>query len=127
MGGASLMSFINEVHYFRIPVNNLGESIRWYTECLGLKLRRKKENELAVMEIGEGPLLILVEADKDSRGHFIRDGCIEFSIGFTSPEIHKFYEHLITQKVSVDEMKEEEGHYFFHFYDPSGNKLQVHW
>lgn len=121
------MSFINEIHYFRIPVKDLEESVRWYTTCLGLKLRRKKEDELAVIEFGEGPLLILVKADEDSRGHFIKEGNLEFSVGFTSAEIHKFYEYLIEQEVRVDEMKEEEGHYYFHFYDPSGNKLQVHW
>jgi len=121
------MSLISEIHYFRIPVINLEESIEWYTECLGLKLRRKKNEELAVIEIGDGPLLILVKADKDSRGHFIRDGNLEFSIGFASAQIHKLYEHLIKHEVKVDEMKEEEGHYYFHFYDPSGNKLQVHW
>jgi hypothetical protein len=36
-------------------------------------------------------------------------------------------QQLIEQGVEVDEMKEDNGHFYFHFYDPSGNKLQVHW
>ncbi|WP_438350678.1 VOC family protein [Paenibacillus sp. FA6] len=58
------MTFIGEIHYFRIPVTNLEDSVNWYTTCLGLKLRIRKEDD---------------------------------------------------------------GHYYFHFFDPSGNKLQVHW
>lgn len=121
------MSFINDIHYFRLPVIELDESVNWYKQVLGFTLRRKKNEELAVMEIGDGPLLILVKADKESRGHFVVNGNLEFCVGFTSPEIHKLYENLLNQNVTVDEMKEEDGHYYFHFYDPSGNKLQVHW
>jgi hypothetical protein len=68
-----------------------------------------------------------VRADKDSRGHIMINKNPEFSVGFTSPEIHKFHEYLINEDVKVDEMKEDSGHYYFHFYDPTGNKLQVHW
>jgi catechol-2,3-dioxygenase len=120
------MSLIEDIHYFRIPVISLEESVTWYTECLGFQLRRLNE-DLAVFELKEGPLLVLVKADSSSRGHFIKDGKPEFSVGFTCPEIHKLRQHLIEQNVEVDEMKEEEGHFYFHFYDPSKNKLQAHW
>jgi catechol-2,3-dioxygenase len=119
-------SLIEEIHYFRIPVIDLGVSVQWYTECLGFTLRRKAE-DLAVMELKAGPLLVLVQADKDSRGHFTKDGLPEFSVGFTSPEIQKLRQNLIERDVEVDEMKEDNGHFFFHFFDPSGNKLQAHW
>lgn len=121
------MSFVNDIHYFRIPVTNLEQSIRWYTTCLGLKVRRRKDDELAVMELPEGPLLILVKADEESRGHFIKDGKDEFSIGFTCPDIHKFYAHLVQQEVRVEEMQEDAGHFYFFFYDLNNNKLQAHW
>ncbi|XEC94176.1 VOC family protein [Paenibacillus tarimensis] len=119
-------SLIEEIHYFRIPVNELKDSVRWYTECLGFTLRRENE-ELAVVELKAGALLVLVKADRESRGHFSRNGESEFMIGFTSPHIHQLRESLIEQGVKVDDMKEDNGHYFFHFYDPSGNKLQAHW
>jgi hypothetical protein len=79
------------------------------------------------MELQSDPLLVLVQADAESRGHFTIDGRPEFSVGFTSPDIHNFRDHLIGQGVEVDEMKEDSGHNFFHFFDPSGNKLQAHW
>jgi catechol 2,3-dioxygenase-like lactoylglutathione lyase family enzyme len=122
----SIQALIEEIHYFRIPVIELDDSIRWYTEILGFTIRRKTD-ELAVVELNTGPLLVLVKADPDSRGHFTRNDLLEFSIGFTSPNIHRLREVLIEQGVEVDEMKEEDGHFFFHFFDPSGNKLQAHW
>lgn len=123
---SQLHSLIEEIHYFRIPVNELEESVRWYTEFLGFTLRRMTE-ELAVVELKAGPLLVLVKADSDSRGHFTRNGQLEFAVGFTSPNIQRFRESLIEHGVEVDEMKEDNGHLFFHFFDPNGNKLQAHW
>jgi catechol 2,3-dioxygenase-like lactoylglutathione lyase family enzyme len=123
---SQLKSLIEEIHYFRIPVNELEDSVRWYTECLGFTLRRITE-ELAVVELNAGPSLVLVKADSDSRGHFTRNGQLEFAVGFTSPNIHSLRESLIEHGVEVDEMKEDNGHFFFHFFDPNGNKLQAHW
>jgi catechol-2,3-dioxygenase len=123
---SQLEPLIEEIHYFRIPVNELDESVRWYTECLGFALRRKTE-ELAVIELTAGPLLILVKADSDSRAHFTRNGQLEFAVGFTSPNIQRLRESLIEYGAEVDEMKEDNGHSYFHFFDPSGNKLQAHW
>jgi len=119
-------SFLEEIHYFRIPVTDLEGSVHWYTNVLRLTLRRQTE-ERAVFAVGEGSLLVIVKADADSRGHFLIEGKPEFSVGFTCPEIHNFREYLIEQTVQVEPMQEEDGHYYFHFYDPSGNKLQAHW
>ncbi|MBA2176040.1 VOC family protein [Halobacillus locisalis] len=116
---------LSSIHYFRIPVVNLKESIKWYSECLKLKMRFDK-GELAVFEVGTGPLLVLVEADKDSRGHFLKDGQAEFSIGFTTSDIQSLHDYLVDQHVTVESIMEEEGHRFFYFYDLDGNKLQVH-
>jgi catechol 2,3-dioxygenase-like lactoylglutathione lyase family enzyme len=118
-------SLINGIHYFRIPVIDLGESVKWYTECLGFKLRHNR-GDLAVLELKTGPLLVLVQADKDSRGHFTINDQPEFSIGFTTSEIEKLHKHLSDHGIEVDEIQMDNGHHFFYFYDPTGNKLQVH-
>jgi hypothetical protein len=62
---------------------------------------------LAAVELNAGPLLLLVKADPDSRGHFTRNDRLEFSIGFSSPNIHRLRGVLIGQGVKADEMKEE--------------------
>lgn len=119
-------SFLEEIHYFRIPVTDLERTAEWYADVLRLKLRRQTD-ERAVFEIGEGPLLVLVEADASSKGHFYRNGQAEFSIGFSCPDIHAFRQYLFDQGVETEPMLEEDGHCHFHFYDPCGNKLQAHW
>ncbi len=120
-------SYLDEMHYVRIPVTDLEGSADWYANVLRLTLRRQTE-ERAVFAVGEGPLLVIVKADADSRGHFLIEGRPEFSVGFTCSDIYHFREYLIEQGGQVEPMQEEEeGHCYFYFYDPSGNKLQAHW
>ena len=118
-------SLFSGIHYFRIPVVDLSESVSWYSECLKFKLRFNR-GDLAVYELETGPLLVLVEADKNSRGHFFKDEQEEFSVGFTTPNINELYEYLVSHDVKVESIQQDEGHQFFYFYDPSENKLQVH-
>ncbi|MBA2937251.1 VOC family protein [Paenibacillus sp. CGMCC 1.16610] len=70
---SQLPSLIEEIHYIRIQVRELEDSVRWYTKFLGFTLRRLTE-ELAVAELKAGPLLVLVSAHIDSRGYFSRNG-----------------------------------------------------
>ncbi|WP_299739069.1 VOC family protein [uncultured Rossellomorea sp.] len=120
-------SFIEQVHYIRIPVKDLERSAQWYRDVLGLQLVNLTE-ELAVIKVNEGPfLLILIPTEDETFAHFTINQEQEFSIGFTSPELSKFHQHLMGNRVKVDDIKEENGHAFFHFYDPDGNKFQAHW
>lgn len=120
-------SFIEQVHYIRIPVKDLERSAKWYRDVLGLQLLNHSE-ERAILKVNEGPfLLILVPTEDETFAHFTIDHEQEFSIGFTSPELSKFHQHLMDNQVKVEDIQENHGHTFFHFYDPNGNKLQVHW
>ncbi|WP_028782410.1 VOC family protein [Thalassobacillus devorans] len=123
-----LKSFLEQVHYIRIPVRDLDLSAKWYSEILGLTLLSITEDPFAIIKVHDGPfLLILVPTKDDTYAHFKMDEEPAFIIGFTSPELAEFHQHLMDNDVKVDDIKEENGHAFFHFYDPSGNKLQVHW
>ncbi len=120
-------SFIEQVHYIRIPVKNVEQSAHWYRDMLGLELLNVNE-ELAAIKVNEGPfLLILIPTEDETFAHFTVNQEQEFSIGFTSPRLGEFHQHLTDHGVKVDEIKEDSGHAFFHFYDPDGNKLQAHW
>lgn len=120
-------SFIEQVHYIRIPVKDLERSAKWYRDVLGLQLLNHSE-ERAILKVNEGSfLLILVPTEDETFAHFTIDHEQEFSIGFTSPELSKFHQHLMDNQVKVEDIQEDHGHSFFHFYDPNGNKLQVHW
>lgn len=120
-------SFIEQVHYIRIPVKDLEQSAKWYRDVIGLQLLNNTE-KLAILKVNQGPfLLILVPTKDETFVHFTIDNEQEFSIGFTSPKLAEFHQHLIANQVKVEDIREDNGHSFFHFYDPNGNKLQVHW
>ncbi|WP_227395580.1 VOC family protein [Jeotgalibacillus aurantiacus] len=120
-------SFIDQVHYIRIPVKDLDRSAQWYEDILGFQLLNIT-GERAVLKVNEGPfLVILIPSEDETFAHFTIDNRQEFSIGFTSPELFEFHQHLLDHQVKTDDIKEDHGHSFFHFYDPNGNKLQVHW
>ncbi|MCI1590229.1 VOC family protein [Heyndrickxia oleronia] len=121
-------TFIEQVHYIRIPVRDLDQSAKWYEEVLGLQLLTITDDPFAIIKVNDGPfLVILVPIDDETYAHFTVNGEPAFSIGFTSPELIKFHQHLIDNGVKVEDIKEDNGHAYFHFFDPSGNKLQVHW
>ncbi|MEH7443714.1 VOC family protein [Bacillus sp. JJ1122] len=121
-------SFIEQVHYIRIPVKDLEQSAKWYRDILGLQLLTITEDPFAIIKVNEGPfLLILVPTEDDTFAHFTIGNAPAFSIGFTSPELSKFHTHLIENGVKVEDIKEDKGHAYFSFFDLNGNKLQVHW
>ncbi|MFE1243445.1 VOC family protein [Fictibacillus sp. NPDC058756] len=121
-------SFIEQVHYIRIPVRDLEKSAQWYGNVLGLELLTITDDPFAILKINEGPfLIILVPTEDETFAHFTIHNKPTFSIGFTSPELSQFHQHLINHGVKVEEILEDKGHAYFNFYDPNGNKLQTHW
>lgn len=121
-------SFIEQVHYIRIPVRDLNQSANWYRDVLGLQLLSITEDPYAIIKVNEGPfLLILVPTEDETFAHFTIENEPAFSIGFTSPDLSGFHQHLIDNGVKVEDIVEDNGHAYFHFFDLNGNKLQVHW
>ena len=87
-------SFIEQVHYIRIPVKNLELSTKWYNNVLELKLLNNTEN-FAIFKVNEGPLLlILVPTEDETFSHFTIDNNHEFSIGFAIPEFEINFKHI---------------------------------
>ncbi|AYC28563.1 VOC family protein [Paenisporosarcina cavernae] len=120
-------SFIEQVHYIRIPVRNLELSAQWYRDILRFQLLNITE-DMAIIKVNEGPfLLILVSTTDETFAHFTINNENEFIIGFTSPNLHEFHQHLVKNRVNVEDIQEDNGHLYFYFYDLSGNKLQAHW
>ena len=63
-------SFIEQVHYIRIPVKDLEQSAQWYRDILGLQLLTITEDPFAIMQVNEGPfLLVLVPTEDDTFAH----------------------------------------------------------
>jgi catechol 2,3-dioxygenase-like lactoylglutathione lyase family enzyme len=121
-------SFIDQVHYIRIPVRDLATASVWYRDVLGFQLLSITDDPFALMKVNEGPLLIvLVPTTEETYAHFSVNGESAFCVGFTSPKLQEFHQHLSEQGVKVEDIKEDNGHAYFYFYDPDGNQLQAHW
>lgn len=90
-----MKSFIEQVHYIRLPVKDLELTAQWYRDVLGLQLLNITE-ERAVIKVNEGSfLLILVSTGDETFAHFTIDNEEAFSIGFTSPKLSTFHQHCI--------------------------------
>ncbi|QSS98696.1 VOC family protein [Pontibacillus sp. ALD_SL1] len=121
-------SFIEQVHYIRIPVKDLEQSAEWYRDVLGLQLLTITEEPVAIIKVNEGSfLLVLVPTEDETFAHFTINHEQAFSIGFTSPKLSEFHQHLMNHQVKVENIEEDKNHAYFHFYDLNGNKLQAHW
>ncbi|MFB1083070.1 VOC family protein [Jeotgalibacillus sp. JSM ZJ347] len=121
-------SFIQHLHYIRIPVRDLDQSVRWYQNVLGLELVTITEDPFAIFKIDEGPFLItLVPTENETFIHFTINNDAAFSLGFAVPELEAFHQHLVDHDVQVEDIHEDQGHKYFIFYDLNGNKLQSHW
>lgn len=120
------LPLIQEIHYLRIPVADLGASISWYSKYLGFE-HLWTRNDMAMVKLSSGQMLVLMKADAGTHSHFTKDGQPVETITFTSPVIRELHQHLSENGVTVDEIENHDGHLLFHFFDPNGNKFQVHW
>ncbi|HEX6512856.1 MAG TPA: VOC family protein [Chloroflexota bacterium] len=120
---------ITGLTHWSIPVNDLGESERFYSEVLGMPLKGRLGNSnMACLDAGGTDLLLCERNDKvvrtpdqDNRLHH------SFTV---SPEDWERAAHLFREKgVEVEEIVYREKGFFtgreMYFLDPSGNLLEV--
>ena len=53
-------TFIEQVHYIRIPVRDLDQSAKWYEEVLGLQLLTITDDPFAIIKVNDGPFLVIL-------------------------------------------------------------------
>jgi len=83
---------------------------------LGLQLLNVTDDPFAFIKVNEKPfLLILVPTDDETFAHFTINNESAFSIGFTSPELSEFHQHLINIQVKLEDIQEENGHAYSTF------------
>jgi len=89
-------SFIEQVHYIRIPVKDLEQSAQWYRDILGLQLLTITDDPFAIMQVNEGPfLLVLVPTEDDTFAHFTIGNVPAFSIGLKVENYLNFIHTLL--------------------------------
>ncbi|MED2737615.1 VOC family protein [Bacillus toyonensis] len=129
-GGKSLFSRIGELH---LPANNIDETIEWYQNKLGFKLKMPKFKDdlgyVAVLTPAEGEaVLLLVETNDNTTANFLRDGRKYQTFALYCPDLEYTHKSLKNAGVEVTEIYSRgEGARYFIFTDPSGNYVEAAW
>ncbi|MCC5857450.1 MAG: VOC family protein [Ectothiorhodospiraceae bacterium] len=99
-----------------VTVEDMGPSVAWYQECLGLDILWEDAFITVMGGAGETPLT-LVRRDSPNRHHPL--------FNFLTDDIHAARRHLESHGVTVGELIETEVLSTFDFLDRDGNRLNV--
>ncbi|AXC11886.1 hypothetical protein ACPOL_2568 [Acidisarcina polymorpha] len=107
-----------------IIVASMDDSIRFYTEILGLKLTNRFGNDWATVSAGEG-LTIGIHPASPKYPHPGTKGSILLGLDIDIP-VEKAVSHLASQGVTVkgSVVRSEPGN-FVHLEDPDGNEIYL--
>ena len=126
------MSFIKGICHFGLSVSDLDESVRFYTDVLGLEMRERREQD-AFFPIGSDDVLALIQypwnADKfdtELRPKNFGKAFTHFGLTAESSEaVFAFQEHLRANGVTiVKEAYERWDGASLYFLDPNGYTLE---
>ncbi|MFC5702588.1 VOC family protein [Cohnella faecalis] len=113
-----------------LPVSNLERATKWYEEVFGLTVR-KREPDGAILILGDGQWLFLLEAaEKRTANFFTRQWDGEryemFSLTFEVENIAGLHKRLRESGAEVEPLADHgDCGLQFKFKDPDGNKFNV--
>lgn len=126
------MSFIKGICHFGLSVSDLDESIRFYTDVLGLELSERREKD-AFFPVGTDDVLALIQYpngaerfDREARPKYRGKAFTHFGLSADSAAaVFEFQEHLRACGVAiVKEAYERWDGASLYFLDPNGYTLE---
>jgi len=120
------------VNTIEIPVASARSSAEWYARCLGLAAAWSDHHhallEGASNDAGDGPRILLVETDDETRLAFTssRTGVAHSVLDFITDDLDALHEHLKASGASVEDLGPPPNAWAprgFAFLDPDGNRL----
>jgi catechol-2,3-dioxygenase len=109
-----------------VPVKDLEKSAAWYSDILGLPLR-KVSPPVYNLEMQNG---MIVTLDVDSFTSTVREGDVNPSqhglFMLHTSDIEAAHNYLKEKNVDVEDIQRIHSAAFFHFKDPDGNKIMVY-
>ncbi|WP_273850585.1 VOC family protein [Guptibacillus spartinae] len=103
---------------FCVRVKDIEKSSQWYEESLGLQVIFKGKG-YRILRVGNGSVPLTIE-----EGETNPSSNQSYPILY-SKEIEKTYKKLKEQNVRTSDIHHDEDNYYFDFFDPDHNKLQV--
>lgn len=122
---------LKRVSHNYLPVSNVELAAEWYKETLGLTVRPRNPGEGAILVLGNGQWLFLLETKEKKTANFVTDqwegdDYEMFSLTFEVENIVEVHKRLRESGVHVEPLIEEGSCGLqFKFKDPDGNKFNV--
>ncbi|KIL37107.1 glyoxalase [Cohnella kolymensis] len=113
-----------------LPVSSLERAAKWYEETFGLTVR-KREPDGAILVLGDGQWLFLMETVDKRNANFITnqwdgENYEMFSLTFEVENIVELHKRLREHEVDVESLVDHGSCGLqFKFKDPDGNKFNV--
>lgn len=118
------------IDHAAINVKNLEESLKFYTEVLGLKISPREYQKPGIeyfLDCGSS-LIGLIQGDASGETHAFKEGGLganHVSFRVKTQEFDQVVEELRTKKVEITFIKKREKSWSCYFKDLDGNKLEI--
>jgi len=122
---------LKRVSHNYLPVADVEAASKWYSEVLGLAVRPRGPADGAILVLGNGQWLFLLETKEKRTANFMTDqwdggGYEMFSLTFEVENIVAVHKRLRESGVYVEPLNDQGGCGLqFKFKDPDGNKFNV--
>ncbi|MBT2689309.1 VOC family protein [Bacillus sp. ISL-47] len=113
-----------------IPVTNVSNSLKWYTDKLGaVESYKDEKGKMAIINMASQSFFLVESPEQESMNFFDSEGNKRFSLTFEVDglaQLKGLHEELLLQNVKIGEI-ENRGHpgRNFVFSDPDGNLFDV--
>jgi len=121
---------IQGIDHVAFNVRNLNESLKFYTEVIGLKVTEREPSKPGIeyfLDCGPSLLGIIQAKDLNDKHLFANEGlgANHFSFRIHSDDFENFIKHLEQHAVKIEFAKKRPKSWSLYFYDIDGNKLEA--
>jgi extradiol dioxygenase family protein len=120
---------IEGVTHWSIPVNDLGESEKFYGDLLGLKpLGRLGDSGMSCFNVGDHNILLCQRAETVDKS-FVEDHNVHHSFTVSPETLVQACKIFYEKKIPIDRLYYRGKGFFtgreLYFFDPTGNRLEL--
>ncbi|MBS4201161.1 VOC family protein [Bacillus sp. FJAT-49732] len=123
------VSYVKGINCIYLPVSNIHESAKWYTENLHLELLKEvhEHSTQAQLKISSEQTIFLIKvATTFNLTYFEVDGNEQCVLTLEVPNIKQLHEKLRANLIEVEDIQDNQGcGLTFAIKDPDGNKIDI--